>query len=315
MNIVYMGTPDFAVPALEGLINSKHRVLAAVTQPDRMKGRGKKVLPPPVKILAESHGIKVLQPEAVKNNTEFLMELKTLNPDVIVVAAYGRILPKEVLETPKYGCLNIHASLLPKYRGASPMQRAILMGEEKTGVTIMEMAEGLDTGDMILKKEIDVDGMYYPTLSHKLSKIGAEAILEVLEGIEKGTVQKEKQRDEEATYAAIINKEEGRIDFENKSAVEIERMIRAFEPWPGAFSYLGEEESLIKFKAGEALPEKDEWKDASPGKVLRADNDGIFIKAKDSVFKLTELQVPGKNWVDAGSYLRGHKLEIGTVFK
>ncbi len=334
MRTIYMGTPEFAVPALDALIESKHDVAAVVTQPDRIKGRGKKMLPPPVKETAVNAGIPVMQPDKIKGNNDFLNELKEINPDIIVVAAYGRILPKEVLELPKFGCINIHASLLPRWRGAAPMQHAILSGDEKSGITIMQMAEGLDTGDMLSKVEVPLTvehdgkeyGIYHPTLSDKLSKLGAELLLKTLDDIEKGVITPEKQDESQATYASMINKEDGRIDFEKNTPAEIERMIRAFEPWPGAFASLNGEQ--IKFKAGEALTRDDLFSiedrikeslgksiaELDFGTVLIADNSGIYIKAKDGVFKLTELQIPGKNWMDAGSYLRGHKLNPGTVF-
>ena len=331
MRIVYMGTPEFAVPALEALIDlkkestSNYDLVGVVTQPDRIKGRGKKLLPPPVKEMVLSYNeaypdnqIPILQPDRIKENQDFFDRLNELNPDIIVVAAYGRILPKSILELPKYGCIDIHASLLPRWRGAAPMQHAILSGDEVTGVTIMQMAEGLDTGDMISKKETsltyEVEGkeykMYYPTLSDRLSKMGAELLIETLDDISKGGIVLEKQDEGLATYATMIKKEDGRVRFDIMIADEIERMIRAYEPWPGAFCYLGEE--MVKLKAGEVLYSDD---NKEPGTVLMADDSGIYIKAKDSIFKLTELQLPGKNWMDAGSYLRGHKLEIGSVFR
>lgn len=319
MRIVYMGTPDFALKPLEALLKSKHKVVGVVTQPDRIKGRGKKLLPPPVKVLAEENGIMVLQPTVLKDNDEFLNKLKELNPDVNVVAAYGRILPKEVLKAPKFGSINIHGSLLPKYRGAAPIQRAILDGEKETGITIMQMEEGLDTGDMLLKESISIEKMDYPALSERLSQMGGEVLLRALDLLEKGELKAEKQNEELACYSALIKKEDGIIDFSNKTAEEIDRMIRAYEPWPGAYCYL-EDDSVLKFKAGESIDNEDYSLfgniDEIPfGCVIKADNEGIFIKAKDSVFKLTELQIPGKNKMDAGSYLRGHKLEPGTILR
>ena len=330
MKIVYMGTPEFAVPALKGLIESSHEVCCVVTQPDRIKGRGKKLLPPPVKETAMEAGIEVLQPDRIKDNQDFVEKLIELNPDIIVVAAYGRILPKEILELPKYGSINIHASLLPRWRGASPVQHAILSGDQTTGVTIMQMAEGLDTGDMLSKKEVQIvsrDGyMNYPNLLDKLSRLGAELLIDTLEMIEKGEVNPVVQDDSLATYAGIIKKEDGRIDFANRNSHEIERMIAAYEPWPGAYCYIGEEQ--FKFKAGhiageeairlihEDLTEESEKRvsEAKPGEILKADNTGIYIKTRDDVFVLTELHIAGKNRMDAGSFLRGHQIEAGTVF-
>ena len=313
MKVVYMGTPEFAVPALEALIESKEQeVVLVVTQPDRVKGRGKKLLPPPVKEVALREGIEALQPEVVKGNLEFLNRLTAINPDVIVVAAYGRILPKEILELPKYGCINIHASLLPKYRGAAPMQHAILSGEKEAGVTIMKMAEGLDTGDMLLKGSVEIDGMYYPELSEKLSKLGGELILKALDELEKGTLMGEAQDDNLSTYAGMIKKEDGKIDFASLTGEEIERMIRAYEPWPGAYTHLPDG-TILKFKAGHLQWGTVPPENLQPGTVLDVKNDGIYIKAKDSIFVLTELQPQGKNRMDVGSYLRGNKIEIGSV--
>ena len=347
MKIIYMGTPEFAVPPLKALIESNHEIPLVVTQPDRIKGRGKKVLPPPVKEEALAHGIKVLQPERIKGNEEFINEIKEITPDVIVVAAYGRILPGKLLEIPKYVCINIHASLLPRWRGAAPMQYAILSGDEKTGITIMQMAEGLDTGDMLSKVELplyDEYGlMYYPTLSDKLSKLGGPLLLDTLKKIDEGKVNPEKQDDNFATYAGMIKKEDGKIDFANMTPWEIKRMICAYEPWPGAYCLLNGE--TLKFKGGVPLNieeflaldssnegtqnsihnsdsrghsnglSESELNDLMPGTIIRSDNSGIYIKAKEGIFNLTELQIPGKNWMDSGSFLRGHKLEAYTVLE
>lgn len=316
MNIVYMGTPEFAVPALETLINSpKHNVSLVITQPDRVKGRGKKVLPTPVKEVGLRAGIRVIQPEKVRENPELMEELSSVNPDVIVVAAYGRILPISILELPRYGCLNIHASLLPRHRGAAPMQHAILEGDQMAGVTIMKMAEGLDTGDMLLKDMVPIDGMYYPELSDKLSQMGGELLLKALDGLEEGSLHGEPQDESLSTYAGMINKEDGKIDFANLTADQIERMIRAYEPWPGAYASFPDG-AVIKFKAGKALDKDEVQGDHSPyGTILNINEDGIFIKAKESTFLLTELQPPGKNRMDTASYLRGHKLETGSVLE
>lgn len=331
MKIIYMGTPEFAVPALGSLIDSRHEIVLVVTQPDRAKGRGKKMLPPPVKERAEEAGLRVVQPDKIKGNEEFLDCVRELEPDAIVVAAYGKILPKELLEIPKYGCINIHASLLPRWRGAAPIQHAILAGDEEAGVTIMQMAEGLDTGDMLLKGSVPMETehglMYYPTLSDRLSKLGGELIIEALELIEEGRIVPEKQDDSLSTYAGLIKKEDGHIDFSEKTPEEVDRMIRAYEPWPGAYAYLNGEQ--LKLKAGTCISladyaelTKDEGDNSSvnpadiiPGTVVKADNSGIYIKAKDGFFCLRELQIPGKNWMDTASYLRGHKLEIGTILE
>lgn len=323
MKIVYMGTPEFALPALKKLIESNHEVAAVVCQPDRKAGRGKNVVFPPVKEFALEKGLNVLQPERLKENLEFFAELEGINPDIIVVAAYGRIIPKKILELPKYGCINIHGSLLPKYRGASPIQTSILMGDDITGVTIMKMAEGLDTGDMIAKAEIEIDGMDSPTLSNKLAELGGELLIEVLADIEdKGEVVADPQDESLATFTKLILKEDGRVIFAEKEAAQIERMIRAYEPWPGVYSYIDGE--ILKYKKVIPFSERElvdnlpkdiysNYQNMDCGMVLGTDKEGIFIKAKDSVLKVTEIQPQGKKPMDAGSYLRGHRLDPGTA--
>ena len=311
MKIVYMGTPDFAVPPLEKLIESHHQVALVVTQPDRIKGRGKKLLPPPVKVLAEEKGIPVIQPEKIKDNADFEGTLREISPDAIVVAAYGKILPKNILDLPKFGAINIHGSLLPRWRGASPIQHAILTGDALSGVTIMQMGEGLDTGDMLKKGEIPIDGMYASELFDKVSLLGGELIVDTLDEVEKGLITPEVQDEELATYAGMIGKDDGRIDFSNNTAAEIERMIRAYEPWPGAYStFKGE---IIKFKKGRI--ETSPSNDSNLGKIIAIDKEGIHIQTKDGVFVLEELQIPGKSKMDSASYLRGHKMEVGEEFK
>ena len=313
MRLVYMGTPDFAVRPLESLIESQHEVSLVVTQPDRTKGRGKKVLPTPVKEKALEKGIEVIQPEVVKGNPELLEKLQSIDPDVIVVAAYGRILPKEILELPRYGCVNIHASLLPRWRGASPIQCAILSGDEETGITIMQMEEGLDTGDMLTQKAIKIEGMYLPELTNALSELGGDLIVETLSMLENDSVEPKPQNDEDSTYAGIVRREDGYVDFAIRTAKEIERMIRAYEPWPSAYCYLGDE--MVKLK--EAIPLAcDEVKESAdcPGVALRVDDSGLYISTRDGVIQITKLQMPGKKSMDIGSFLRGNTLERGTVF-
>ena len=238
MRVIFMGTPDFAKESLEAIYNARHEILAVVTNQDKPKGRGMKMIPTPVKEFALEKELKIFQPEKVKNNTDFINEIKKLNPDIICVVAYGKILPKEILEIPKLGCINVHASLLPKYRGAAPIQWAILNGDKTTGVTTMYMDEGMDTGDMILKKEVEIaDNETTGELWNRLSKIGGELLVETLEQIQSGTAPREKQG-EDFTVAPMLNKEMAKIDWDNKSATEIKNLIRGLNPIMGAYSYL-----------------------------------------------------------------------------
>lgn len=305
MKVVYMGTPDFAVPALQALYEAGHEILYAVTRPDAKSNRGKKIHFSPVKEKALELGLEVLQPQKLRGNEELLQTLTAAAPDVIVVAAYGRILPKEILELPARGCLNIHGSLLPRFRGAAPIQAALLEGDEITGITIMQMAEGLDTGDMLLKRSTPVDGKNCGQMHEELSQMGAQMIVEVLQRLDE--LIPEKQDDSLATYAPMISKKDGLVDF-NKTPAQIERQMRAFDPWPGTYTYLGE--AMMKLWQGEALPQQT---DAQPGTVLATGPEGIDIAAGGAVLRVTQLQMPGKKRVLAREYLKGNSIEIGTV--
>ena len=235
MKAVFMGTPDFSVPVLDALVKAGHEVLAVVTQTDKPKGRGKEMQPTPVKEAALKHNIPVYQPLKVREE-EFVEKLKEMNPEVIVVVAYGQVLPKSILDIPKYGCINVHASLLPKYRGAAPIQRVVLDGEKVTGVTTMYMEEGLDTGDMLLKEEITLDEKEtYGSLHDRLKELGGPIAVKTLKALEGGTAVRIKQNDDEANYAKMIKKSMGKIDF-NDEAVVIERLIRGMNPWPSAYT-------------------------------------------------------------------------------
>ncbi len=312
MRIVFMGTPEFSVSVLSALIESEHEVCAVVSQPDKAKNRGKKLMPTPVKEKAVEHGITVLQPEKVRGNEEFLAELASYKPDIIVVVAYGQILPKEVLELPKYGCINVHASLLPHLRGAAPIQRSILDGDKQTGVTIMQMAEGLDTGDMLIKEALPIGKMNYSELHDALAALGAKLIVKALSGIEKGEIVPEKQDDSLATYAHMIFKQDGKIDF-SKPAEEIERLVRGLDPWPGAFCDYGD--VTMKFWKADACDDGDCGEKALPGTVLSADKNGIKIACGTGELLVTEIQVPGKKRTPVSEYLKGNKIEVGTVLK
>lgn len=309
MKIVFMGTPDFAVTVLEGILKTEHEVGLVATQPDKAKNRGKKIQYTPVKEKALAHGIPVLQPEKVRGNEEFLSKLREYQPDIIVVVAYGQILPKEILELPKYGCVNVHASLLPHLRGAAPIQRAIIDGDKETGVTIMQMAEGLDTGDMLLKDSLEIGRMNYSQLHDALAEMGARLIAEALKGIENGEIQPEPQDDSLSTYAKMIFKQDGKIDF-SKEPEEVERLIRGFDPWPGAFCDY--EDIVMKLWKAEPLKEK---RAETAGTILSVSNDGIKIACGSGALLVSEIQVPGKKRVMVSDYLKGNRIKEGIVLK
>ena len=310
MKTVFMGTPDFAVPPLHALIEAGYEVAAVVTQPDKPKGRGKTLLPTPVKEEALMHEIPVQQPQRVRKNPEFLETLKEIDPDIIIVAAFGQIIPKEILELPKFGCINIHASLLPKYRGAAPIQQAVIDGEKESGVTIMQMGEGLDTGDMISKIIIplaqDETG---GSLFGKLAQAGAELLIKTLPSIEQGTAEREKQPEESPTpYAAMITKQMGLMNF-SKPAEELERLVRGMNPWPSAYTFInGKTLKVWKCKVS------GEQTDAIPGTVFLTDKEGIHVACEKGTLILTEVQLEGKKRMDTEAFLRGYHIEKGTCF-
>ena len=310
MKTVFMGTPDFAVPPLKALVEAGYEVAAVVTQPDKPKGRGKTLMPTPVKEEALMHEIPVYQPKRVRNNEEFLETLKEINPDIIIVAAFGQIIPKEILELPKFGCINIHASLLPKYRGAAPIQQAVIDGEKESGVTIMQMGEGLDTGDMISKIVIPLDKEETGgSLFGKLAQAGAELLIKTLPSIEQGTAVATKQPEESPTpYAAMITKQMGLLDF-TKSAETLERLVRGMNPWPSAYTFVNGK-TLKVWRSSV----RQESSDAEPGTVILTDKMGIHVACKEGVLVLTEVQLEGKKRMDAETFLRGYHMEQGTVF-
>lgn len=310
MKIVFMGTPDFAVPPLRALTEAGYEVAAVVTQPDKPKGRGKTLLPTPVKEEALMHEIPVYQPQKVKNNPEFMDTLKEIAPDIIIVAAFGQLIPKEILELPKFGCINIHASLLPKYRGAAPIQQAVIDGEKESGVTIMQMAEGLDTGDMISKIVIPLSQEETGgSLFGKLAQAGAELLIKTLPSIEQGTAEYEKQPEESPTpYAAMITKQMGLMDF-NRQACELERLVRGLNPWPSAYTFINGK-TLKVWKCKVSMEETE----AVPGTVFLTDKEGIHVACGQGVLILTEVQLEGKKRMEAEAFLRGYHIENGTVF-
>lgn len=306
MKVVFMGTPQFAVPSLEQL-NEKHKVLAAVCQPDKPNKRGRKIVFGAVKQFALAHDIPVLQPETVKSD-EFIAEIAKLAPDVIVVAAYGKILPKEILNLPRYGCINVHGSLLPKYRGAAPIQWAIINGDDVTGITIMHMSEGLDTGDMIEKHpmSIEVDDTY-GTLLERMSQVGAQELIKALALLQEGTAKTIMQNDAEATYAPIIKKEIGHIRWSD-TGKEIVNLIRGLNPVPGAYcEYEGEKLKVWKAKTFGVADETADF-----GQILDVNNrKGIVVNAKHERVLLLEVQASGSKKMSAVDYLRGHKVLPG----
>lgn len=307
MKIVFMGTPDFAVAPLHAMVEAGYEVAAVVTQPDKPKGRGKTLMPTPVKEEAQKHGIPVYQPVKVRD-AEFLGILRDINPDIIVVAAFGQIIPGTVLELPRFGCINIHASLLPKYRGAAPIQQAVIDGETESGVTIMKMSAGLDTGDMIAKAVVPLTPEETGgSLFDKLSLAGAELLVRTLPSIFDGTAVYEKQPEESPTpYAAMITKQMGLMDF-TKSAKELERLVRGLNPWPSAYTYLkGKTLKVWKSRIGNGNAQ------AEPGTVTAADKQGIHVACAEGVLILTEVQLEGKKRMDAEAFLRGFPLQPGT---
>ena len=308
MKLVYMGTPDFAVPPLTALVEAGHEVAAVVTQPDKPKGRGKAVLMTPVKEKALSYGIPVYQPARVKKDEEFLKTLREINPDAIVVAAFGQILPKEILELPKYGCVNIHASLLPKYRGAAPIQWAVIDGEKESGITTMMMDVGLDTGDMLDRTVIPLaEDETGGSLFEKLSRAGGPLILKTLEALENGTAVRTKQPEEGATYAGMLDKSLGNID-RTQSAAKIERLIRGLNPWPSA--YTGYKGKTMKLWAADVLKGTFE---GVPGEIIKVEKERFLVRTGDGALAVKELQLEGKKRMDAASFLRGFSLEEGEI--
>ena len=305
MKIVYMGTPDFAVPSLAALHDAGHEIIYVVTKPDAVRDRGKKVKFSAVKEKALELGLEVLQPHKVKGNTEFMELLKRAEPDLIAVAAYGQILPKEILDMPKFGCVNVHGSLLPRFRGAAPIQRAIIEGDKETGITIMYMAEGIDTGDMLAKKSTPIADKTGQQLHDELAVIGAQLLVDTVPML--GVIKGEKQDESLATYAPMISKKDGKLDF-SKKPEEIERLIRAFDPWPGAYTNDGDK--IIKFWKAQIPAMKT---DKQEGFVLGASAEGLDIAAGGEVLRITEIQVPGKKRVEIKEYLIGNSIEIGTV--
>lgn len=309
MRVIFMGTPDFAVPSLEALL-TKHEVVLVVTQPDKPKGRGKKMVPTPVKACALEHGIPVLQPEKVKE-PEFVEQLRSYEPDLIAVTAFGQILSEPILEMPKYGCINVHGSLLPKYRGAAPMQWSIIDGEKVTGITTMYMAKGLDSGDMLLKAEVVItDEDTFATIHDKMAVTGANLLLDTLDQLEAGTLERIPQDHDAATYAPMITKETGHIDW-SKNRQDIINLIRGLNPVPAAYT-IYEEEVLKIFGAVISDMQAD---DAANGEIVAVVKKGFVVKCGDGCLLITEVQARGGKRMMTDAYLRGHAMKEGILLQ
>ena len=307
MRVVFMGTPDFAVPTLKAIVEAGYHVAAVVTQPDRPKGRGKKMAFSPVKEYALTMDLPVLQPEQVRGE-EFLNQLSGYNPDVVVVVAYGRILPPTVLSLPKFGCINVHASLLPEYRGAAPIHRAIINGGQLTGVTTMYMDEGLDTGDMILRRESPIGPAdTVGDLHDRLAVIGADLLVETL-GLVAGGAAPRTPQTGESTYAPMLTITDELIDW-NKPAWVINNQIRGLNPWPGARTYLDGK----VLKVWRSVVAEEEFPQGAPGQVVGVKREGMLVKTGEKTLLITELQFQGAKRLSAADYLRGHEAPIGKI--
>lgn len=309
MRVIFMGTPDFAVGTLEEIIKEGHEVELVVSQPDKAVGRSKALKYTPVKECAIAHGIEVYQPERVREEA-CIEYLRGYQPDIIIVEAFGQIIPKAILDMPRYGCVNVHASLLPKYRGAAPIQWAVINGDAVTGVTTMRMNEGLDTGDMIMKEEVIVRADETGgSLFDRLSEIGAKLCVKTMEAIEAGTAVYTPQNEEEATHTKKIYKELGSIDW-SRDAKTIECLIRGLDPWPSAYTRLNDK--TVKIWKAETLPENS---GTEPGCIVKAGKDGLTVQTGDGMLRITELQLEGKKRMPVEAFLNGYQVEEGTFFK
>ena len=327
LKILFMGTPDFARDSLEAVYNAGHEILAVFTVPDRPKGRGMKLIPCEVKEYATQKEFPIYQPEKLRDNKEIIDIIKELNPDLICVVAYGKILPKEILEIPKYGCVNVHPSLLPKYRGSAPIQWAILNGDKKTGVTTMYLAEEMDAGDIILQTETDInENETSGELWDRLSKVGADLLVETLDKIENKTAPRIEQGNE-FTIAPMLDKQMAKIDWENKTAKELKNLVRGLNPIMGAYSTLNDkkikfwkvdtltiDEFVEKYKEFKEYEYK--FKEIEPGTIVYIDNkEAIYIMAKEGILKVLEIQGENAKRMPIGDFLRGNKIEIGEIFE
>jgi len=306
MKVIFMGSPDFAVPALEALLEH-HEVALVVTQPDKPAGRGKKLKPPPVKVVAERAGIPVAQPRSARK-PEFAEQLRAIGADIAVVVAYGKILPQPVLDAPRLGCINIHGSLLPAYRGAAPIQWAVIDGLAETGVTIMQLDEGMDTGPMLLDRRVTIEPTDTAgTMHDKLAPVGAQAMLEALAGLEAGTLETRPQDHERSSHAPMLSKEDGRVDW-RLDADAVRNRVRGVDPWPGAFAMLDGE----RIKLFAAAPSEGS---GAPGEIVAADGDAIHVACGAGAVALGELQAPGKRRMSAAAFASGRPDLVGKRFE
>ena len=327
LKIVFMGTPDFAEESLKAVYNAGHKIEAVVTNMDKPKGRGMKLVASPVKQFAQEKELKIFQPQKVRNNTEFIEEIKKINPDVICVVAYGKILPKELLDIPRLGCINVHGSLLPEYRGAAPIQWAVLNGDKKTGITTMYMDVGMDTGDMILKEEVEIgEDETTGELWERLSRVGADLLVKTLEMVERGNAPREKQGNN-FTMAPMLNKEMSKIDWKNKTASEIKNLVRGLNPIMGAYSFLNEKK--LKFWKVNVITEEElernfpelkdyayKMPDIENGTVLFSDSkNGVYIKAKGGIIKVIEIQGENAKRMSVNEFLKGNQISVGEMFE
>ena len=319
MRVLFMGTPDFALESLKALYEENFEIIGVVTNLDKPKGRGMQMIPTPVKEYAEEKGIRVYQPQKVRNNPEFIEEIKTLNLDLIVVVAYGKILPKELLDIPRLGCINVHGSLLPQYRGAAPIQWAVLNGDKTTGITTMYMDEGMDTGDMILKEEVEIsDNETTGELWDRLKVVGAKLLVKTLKQIENGTAPRIKQEGE-FTIAPMLDKQMAKIDWNNKTAVEINNLVRGLNPIMGAYTFLNDKKiKLWKVEVvnKEELDNLDLEENITYGTVIfSSDKKGLYIKARDGIISVLEIQGENSKKMNICDFLRGNKIEAGEKFE
>lgn len=308
MALIFFGTPQFAVPSLKALIDEKEDIALVVTQPDKVKGRGHILSSPPVKELARSFGLKVVQPNKIRDE-DFYNELRSIAPEFIIVVAYGKILPEEILNMPKSGCINVHASLLPKYRGAAPVQRALINGEKITGITTMLMDKGLDTGDVFLKAELEIrDDDTSETLSKKLSELGAKTLIQTIKGVREGRIKPTPQTGE-VSYAPPLKKEDGKIDW-NRTAEELFNFVRGVYPWPSAFCYLNDERiKIIRVRSQKS--EIKSQKKIVPGLIVKASDGELIVETGKGFLVIEELQPEGKRVMSAAAFLAGRKLKEG----
>lgn len=307
MNIIFMGTPDFAIPSLSMLIASDNNVMGVVTQPDRPRGRSRKPQPPPVKTLALQHGLPLLQPDRLKEDN-FIQWLKSQSPDLVVVVAYGQMLPPKILILPRAGCINLHASLLPSYRGAAPINRVLMKGEKRTGVTTLLMNEWMDAGDLFLKRETRIEPEEDAiTLSQRLSTLGAKLLLETIRQIKKGSLTPIPQDHSKASYAPALKKEDGRIDWDH-DAHTIHNQIRGTLPWPGAFTHLNNKVLKIFKSELVACPSQD-----SPGRITQINSDGIHVATGRGCLLLTDIQLQDRKRLKVSDFIKGNRIPTGTL--